>query len=143
MSKYYKVSNINERYLCYYDGRIFDTLRGKFLIKTINKTTGYESVWFYVNRNTKKYLYVHHIIYFAFHNIKYLPKGYNIDHINNNRNDNKINNLKLVSQRDNIIKSKIKNIKQYREIDHKHYLKQKQNRLLKKELIIFNNIYYF
>jgi hypothetical protein len=43
------------------------------------------------------------------HNNKEVPTGYEVDHINGNGKDDRIENLQLLSKRDNIIKEKVEN----------------------------------
>lgn len=131
----------NNRYLCLSNGIIFDTLRNNKLIPTINPITGYSAVWLNINinnENIKKFLYVHHIIYFSFNKIKKLPDKFNIDHINSIRNDNRLENLQLLTHKENINKSKENKDTRYKEIDKKAYSKIKQKRILKQQLIKLN-----
>ena len=129
----------NDRYLCLSNGIIYDTIRNKKLIPTINPDTGYEAVWLYLTDNTtKKFIYLHHIIYFSFNNIKELPKGFNIDHINDIRSDNRLNNLQLLTHKENINKSKTNKDTRYKEMDKKTYLKIKKRKQIKNQLIKLN-----
>lgn len=135
-------SNLNPRYLCISTGQIYDTLRNKMIKPTINPETQYEAFWCYIN-NERKFIYVHHFIYFAFNNIKQLPPKFQIDHIDNDRHNNNLNNLQLLSQKDNIIKSKSRKYNQYKELDHQHYIKKKRRDIFRKEFLILNNIEFF
>ena len=42
-------------------------------------------------------IYIHRLIYKTFYHNEFLKKGWDIDHINNIRNDNRIENLRLVN----------------------------------------------
>ena len=80
-------------------------LKEKILKQSYNK--GYKKVHLSYN-NSRKYYSVHQLVAMAFLNHK--PCGLNIvvDHINENKDDNTIKNIQLVTQRHNISKS-IKN----------------------------------
>jgi hypothetical protein len=53
--------------------------------------------------------YIHRLIYEAFNGT--IPKNMVIDHINNDRLDNRIDNLQLLTNKENVIKSGIKHKK--------------------------------
>ena len=127
----------NNRYLCCSNGVIFDTIKNKIIKPTINPLTSYAACWLYVG-NKKKYLYVHRVIFFSFNNIKILPKNYNVDHLNGIRDDNRLINLQLLTHQENIIKSKNNPNKQYKEIDKRAYLKAKQRKIIKQQLLKLN-----
>lgn len=92
------MNDLNER-LCYKEGKLF-WLNGPRAGKeagTLDPTTGYK-----VFRLNKKKLYVHRAIWFLFNgewpNI--------IDHINHDKTDNRIQNLRNVTQKENQLNRK-------------------------------------
>jgi len=66
-----------------------------------------------VDKNTKERigLSIHQIVY-AIHNGNKIPQDGIIDHIDENKSNNKINNLQLLTRRNNTIKSNGKRVKQ-------------------------------
>lgn len=80
------------------------TTKEKILIQSINKN-GYHSVKLCKNK-IKKTFNIHQLVAITFLNHK--PKYDNliIDHINNNKSDNRVLNLQLISQRLNTSKDK-------------------------------------
>ncbi len=82
---------IDEDLVIYY----WDNKLDKLLPKEIHKNFGYQVV-------TTKFgcKRVHRIIYETF--IGEIPKGYEIDHINTIRNDNRLTNLRLVTHKENM-----------------------------------------
>lgn len=127
---------INDRYLCFVDGKIFDKEKERFIKKSIKNDDNYESVWLRDKNNVGKRYYCHRIIYQSFHNLITLDEHLEIDHINNIRNDNNINNLQCLSHRENIIKAhKDKNNKPYHELDKILYQQRKERREKKNKII--------
>ena len=55
---------------------------------------------------------VHRIVYTWYHRI--IPQGFVIDHINNNKLDNRLENLQLLTPQDNINKTRVSSIKEIR-----------------------------
>ena len=45
---------------------------------------------------------IHHLVYCTFNNINKIPEGYAIDHIDANKENNKLDNLRLVTLSDNV-----------------------------------------
>lgn len=62
---------------------------------------GYLRYYFYVN-GKYKYMFYHHIIVKMFINPDYDSTKYDIDHLNHDRQDNRIENLAVVSRSENI-----------------------------------------
>ena len=81
----------------------------KILKPFINR--GYYRVCLYLNGKQKYYL-VHQLVWFAHYGL-YDTNKYVIDHINHIKTDNRIENLRLVSQSVNIINISHKNGKQF------------------------------
>ena len=90
-----------KQYFEYRDGELFWTQSTAKKIKVgdicnnKNITTGYKRVGLYGKRYSN-----HRIIWEMFNGA--IPKGLNIDHINGKRDDNRIENLQLVTQTQNI-----------------------------------------
>jgi hypothetical protein len=85
----YQVSNI---------GRVKNIKRGKVLAERLN-SKGYPCALLFkdgVGRNVK----IHQIVVNTF--IGKIPKGYEIDHINTIRNDNRVENLRIVTHKENM-----------------------------------------
>ena len=57
-------------------------------------------------RNKKRFISYAKFLWIS-HNNKEVPVGFEVDHINGNGKDDRIENLQLLSKRDNIIKEKI------------------------------------
>jgi hypothetical protein len=107
----YQVSNLGNvkslnRKIVFYDKSINNikqhNLKGKILKGRISgKLNGqYFAVSLNLNNKVKQYK-IHQLVAMAFLNHK--PCGYNliVDHINNDKFDNKLENLQLISQREN------------------------------------------
>lgn len=82
------------KYIIHSDGRIWTKIRNKFLTP-IKTKDGYHSVK--IGLKTKK---VHRVVYEAFRGE--IPDRLEIDHINGNRTDNRIENLEAVTHKENI-----------------------------------------
>lgn len=120
-----------DNYLIYENGEIYSKKQKKFLkFKDIN---GYKSIGLYNEKEKKqKYFLVHRIIYETFKGE--IPLGYQIDHINGLRDDNNLNNLRLLTAKENI--NNKHNLDIYKEINKKYYLKYKDKKK------IYNQKYY-
>lgn len=86
-----------------HDGGHFATLQEKLLKPSLVGTfVKYKYVVFANNNYRRKFL-VHRLVYEAFKGK--IPKGYTIDHRDNDSLNNRIDNLQCVTQKENIIKS--------------------------------------
>lgn len=98
--------------------RVYDGYKNKHTIKSkIRKLSKHSSGYIRVSlcKNGKvKYFYVHVLVLRAFKGIK--PKGFDCDHIDRDRTNNKLSNLRYLDVKKN------RGI-----IGNKHALKQKQN----------------
>jgi hypothetical protein len=87
-----------------YDGKI---------LKGSTTTSGYRLIVLCVNRNVKAYT-IHQLVAMSFLNHK--PDGHKlvIDHINDNKSDNRVENLQIVTQRVNTCKTQGKYSSKYK-----------------------------
>lgn len=82
------------------DGRIWSEKSQKFLsLKT--KSKGYVKVNLYNNKGKVKNVRVHRMIWVAFNGD--IPSGYQINHKNSIRDDNRLENLELLTHRQNLL----------------------------------------
>lgn len=98
-----------EDYFINKEGQVFSKRKnGKIKpLKVRHHPTGYKYIGIYsideLGKRYRKWLRVHRVVYEAF--VGKIPKGYDIDHINSDRGDNRLVNLQLLTHRENIIKS--------------------------------------
>lgn len=92
--------DVEENYRVSNKGNVFSIKNNRLIKKTIN-AYGYEVAS--INRKTR---YVHHLVAIAFLNHKPGCGKKLIDHINEVKSDNRVENLQLISHRENISKSK-------------------------------------
>jgi len=105
------------KYLIYEDGRVYSKNRNKF-IKSFENRDNYLCIYLFKN-SQRKYISVHRLI--ALH---YIPNPLNlkeVDHINKNRQDNTIENLRWVTRSQNCINKLATGI-----IPHKNIVKTKR-----------------
>ncbi len=75
-------------------------------LKSCANKKGYLTVCLYKKGERKKTFYVHNMVAICF--LNHLPDGTNkivIDHIDNKKTNNKLNNLQLITNKENVIKS--------------------------------------
>lgn len=97
----YQVSNLGNvkslsRIIKYKDGR--DRPTKEFILKKIIDNIGYVAVSLSKNSKVTRKR-VHNLVYEAF--VSKVPKGMVIDHINRNRSDNRLENLRMVTPIEN------------------------------------------
>jgi hypothetical protein len=83
--------------------------KGGNILKPSDNGTGYLKV--VLSNKTKKTKYIHVLVAEAFLSHKSNKGVCNVDHINNIKNDNRLENLQILSHRENVIKSKESNTK--------------------------------
>ena len=89
---------------CYYvstDGMVYNSKKGKMVSVILNKKTGYYSVslWNYKNKR-KINKYIHRLVAEIF--IPNPDKKAFVDHIDTNKNNNSVENLRWVTQKENV-----------------------------------------
>ena len=93
-----------ENYLIYNDGKVYSLLTNKIL-KPNDNQNGY----LYVNlckNNKSKSKFIHRLV--AEHYIENLNNNLHVDHINRNRTDNRVENLRWVTRHQNMRNTKIR-----------------------------------
>lgn len=88
MGGVYQISNM---------GRLASLNNGFHILSNKNRKGGYLSVVLRFGNDTY-YTRIHRLVYEAF--VGEIPKGYHIHHINHNKQDNRLCNLKLVSPKE-------------------------------------------
>ena len=101
--KYKKINNY-ENYIIFTTGKIYSIKSKKFL-KPQNNGSGYLIVGFYKNNKEKKYT-IHRLVALAF--IPNINNYKEIDHINRNKCDNNVINLRWSTRREQNINRTIK-----------------------------------
>lgn len=98
------IPNYNN-YLVSNDGFVINVNTNKILTRSLN-SAGYLHVCL-SNKVSKKTILIHKLVAMAFLNHK--PCGHKIiiDHINGNKLDNKVENLQLITQRENVCKANV------------------------------------
>lgn len=96
------------------DGQVKSFKQGKeIILKQQTDKDGYKRVWLsYGSRKDKGYCSVHQLVWDAFGNQE-RTNNLVIDHINGERDDNRIENLRLLSIRDNCCNRKKKGTSQF------------------------------
>lgn len=89
-----------DKYEVYPDGRIWSYKRNKFLKPATNQG-GYKFVVLYDNECKRKTYRLNRLIYETFTS-EPIPEGMQVNHIDENKENNNINNLNLMSPKENI-----------------------------------------
>jgi hypothetical protein len=93
------------RYVASSAGYILSMSRGTKMKPYVNRK-GYLIVGLRGDESKTKCIPVHRVIWMAFNGP--IPKGLVVDHIDNNPGNNRINNLQLLSNRENVVKGKVR-----------------------------------
>ena len=80
-------------------GRIRSLFRYKIVLKPQKNSCGYLFVNLHYNGNVKK-CFIHRLVYEAFNGK--IPEGLVVNHIDENKENNRLDNLNLMSQKENI-----------------------------------------
>lgn len=108
--EYYEISNYGrvrtDRPICTGNGANTLIDKGVRHLKPFAKSEGYMCVSLCgeIGSNTPKQKYIHRLLWQAF--VGDIPEGYVIDHINRNRSDNRLDNLRVATQGQNMINCK-------------------------------------
>lgn len=89
-----------EKYEVYEDGRIWSYKSKKFL-KPQTDTSGYKFVLLSDNNGNAKFYRLHRVIYESVSG-EPIPEGIQVNHINEDKTDNRFENLNLMTQKQNI-----------------------------------------
>ena len=87
------------------NNQVYSYYKKKYLKPVPNKD-GYYQIGLYKKNTKKKYFRLHKLVYE--YNIGEIPNGYCIDHIDNNRQNNNIDNLRLATRSENSCNVKVK-----------------------------------
>ena len=85
------------------DGLAFHIKDGKLVKCSDMYHNGYVKVYVNIDGIGKKRRFLHRMVYETF--IGDIPEGYEIDHINNVKTDNRLSNLQLLTKADNLRKA--------------------------------------
>lgn len=89
-----------DNYEVYENGRIFSYYTNKWL-KPGTRKDGYQQVVLFDNEGKPKTYLVHRVVYESVTG-EPIPKGYEINHLSENKTENFFANLQLISHKDNI-----------------------------------------
>lgn len=104
------VYGYNGRYLISKDAEIYSHSKGRKLKPHISKSLGYRMVTLISNEGKKNVCYLHQLMAMSFLDKDYKSKGLVVDHINRDRADSRLSNLRLVTQSENLENNNYKNI---------------------------------
>lgn len=110
------VPNYEGRYQISNQGRLKSLGNNKQRKEKIIKAgivKGYHSCVLCV-KNKKKTFYIHQLVAMAFLNFKPSGHKYEVDHINNIKSDNRLDNLQILTHRDNTFKNPCKSVRDYK-----------------------------
>ena len=102
---------IYNRYAASKDGQIFGKKHKIILKQNVNTGNGGYLHFFAYNENGRRFYSVARFVYECFNGI--IEDDKEVDHIDNNKNNNKTNNLQLLTHKENIRKSNCKGVKSF------------------------------
>ena len=102
---------IYNRYAASKEGQIFGKKHKIILKQNVNKGNGGYLHFFAYNEKGRRFYSVARFVYECFNGI--IEDDKEVDHIDNNKNNNKINNLQLLSHKENVRKSNCKGVKSF------------------------------
>ena len=112
-----------DNYYIYDDGRIY-SIKVKRFLKPTYTIDRYLKIELRDNNKKRKYFRVHRLVYEAFNGE--IPEGYEIDHINGFRDDNRLENLRMLTKLEN---KQIKHhLEIYKEVEKIRYIKNKDKK---------------
>ena len=135
----YKIHPVYDLYGADEDGNIINIVK-KVPMKGVKHTTGYTMCT--VRKHAQKghkTLQVHRFVYECYNGI--IPEGKVIDHINDIKNDNRLSNLQLMTQKDNCKKSAKNRDYSFAANNHKNRKCVKAINVETKEITYFNSTY--
>jgi len=92
------------RYSINTNGEVFSRAQGNIRkLKQHPDSSGYPQVVLYLDGN-RKTIQTHRLVASAF--LGKCPEGYQVDHIDSNKTNNNVTNLRFLSRRDNVAKEK-------------------------------------
>lgn len=106
MDEEWKVTHISDKYQVSNFGQVMNVNTGTIQKPRIDKY-GYKELKLYLGNYKRKSIYVHQLVVGAFVDSNYRSKKLVIDHKDNNKLNNNLDNLQLVSHRFNISKSAV------------------------------------
>lgn len=89
------------------DGKVYSHISNKYLKPSLNRNNSRGMLFVVLVKNKQKYVkYIHKLV--AENYLEHVPCGYEVvvDHIDNNKLNNNVNNLQLISNRLNLSKDK-------------------------------------
>ncbi len=98
--KYKSIVGFEDSYTIDENGNILSLSRGTFRTPFEN-IYGYKYIFLYKNGKVYNRL-IHRLVYNAWRGI--IPKGLTVEHIDENKNNNNINNLQLLTRSENVLK---------------------------------------
>ena len=101
---------IYSKYFASEDGQILSKKHKKILKFWLNRDKGYQYFSLFINNTQKSYL-VSRFVYECFKGD--IPNDKEVDHIDSNKENNSINNLQLLTHKENVRKSRCKKVKSF------------------------------
>lgn len=113
VNKLYPIPGFKDYYIVKNKNKVFSFKRKKYL-KILSDKHGYLYVLLSKNKKRKQ-MYIHRLQWITFINAE-ITEGFEIDHIDSDKRNNKLKNLQLLSKRENISKAHKDGRHQYGEL---------------------------